>query len=39
MDTDSFTFYVKTGDINKDIEEDVGKRFEIFLKVIFWFLF
>ena len=39
MNTGSFTVHVKTDDIYKGIEEDVGKRFEIFLKVIFCFLF
>ena len=29
MDTDSFIVHVNTGDIYKDIVEDVGKEFEI----------
>ena len=28
MDTDSFIVYIKTDDINKDIAEDVGTRFD-----------
>ena len=28
MDTDGFIFYVKTGDIYKDIAEDVEIRFD-----------
>ena len=28
MDTDSFTVYIKTGDIYKDIAEDVETRFD-----------
>ena len=28
MDTDSFTVYIKTGDIYKNIAEDVGTRFD-----------
>ena len=28
MDTDGFIVYIKTDDINKDIAEDVGNRFD-----------
>ena len=28
MDTDSFIVYIKTGDIYKDIDEDVESRFD-----------
>ena len=28
MDTDSFTVYLKTDDIYKDIAEDIEKRFD-----------
>ena len=29
MDTDSFIVHIKTEDVYKDIEDDVGKRFAI----------